>query len=81
MVHFVSVNRTRRLPVLHVFGKWPIDGQSCLEQFGQLFPDTEVKVIVFCDVVYSHCMGKEMYNHHLKYCVETASPNGCGVPK
>ncbi|CAH3168330.1 unnamed protein product [Pocillopora meandrina] len=58
IIHYgrACLSQTRRLPVLHVFGKWPINGQSCLEQFGQLFPDTEVKVIVFCDVVYSHCM-------------------------
>ena len=55
---FVSFNRTRRLPVLHVFGKWPISVQSCMEQFRQLFPDPAVKVIVFSDVVYNHCIGK-----------------------
>ena len=44
--------------MLHIFGKWPLDMQSCLEQFQMMFPDPAVKVLVFCDVVYSHCMGK-----------------------
>ncbi|PFX33545.1 2-(3-amino-3-carboxypropyl)histidine synthase subunit 2-like [Stylophora pistillata] len=60
IIHYgrACLSQTQRLPVLHVFGKWSISVQSCLEQFGQLFPDTDVKVIVFCDVVYDHCMGE-----------------------
>ena len=45
--------------MLHIFGKRPISIQSCHEQFKQLFPDPAVKVLVFSDVVYSHCMGEE----------------------
>ncbi|XP_068702450.1 2-(3-amino-3-carboxypropyl)histidine synthase subunit 2-like [Montipora foliosa] len=60
IIHFgqACLSQTRRLPVLHIFGKWPLDMQSCLEQFQMMFPDPAVKVIVFCDVVYSHCMAE-----------------------
>ena len=47
--------------MLHVFGKWPISIQHCSEQFRQMFPDPCVKVLVFCDVMYSHCIGR--YTH------------------
>ena len=59
-MYFVNCSffRTRRLPVLHVFGKWPISIQHCSEQFQQMFPDPCVKVLVFCDVMYSHCIGR-----------------------
>ena len=46
--------------MLYVFGKWPVNVQSCMEQFQQMFPDPEVKVLVFCDVMYSHCMGEKL---------------------
>lgn len=55
----ISFDRTRRLPVLHIFGKWPVNISSCLEKFKQLFPDPTVKVLVFSDVMYNHCMGKK----------------------
>ncbi|KAL9979820.1 hypothetical protein ACROYT_G017537 [Oculina patagonica] len=59
IIHYgrACLSQTRRLPVLHIFGKWPISIPSCLEQFKQLFPDPSVKVLVFSDVVYNHCMG------------------------
>ncbi|XP_029181638.2 2-(3-amino-3-carboxypropyl)histidine synthase subunit 2-like [Acropora millepora] len=58
IIHYgrACLSQTRRLPVLYVFGKWPFDVQSCMERFQQMFPDPEVKVLVFCDVMYSHCM-------------------------
>lgn len=46
--------------MLYVFGKWPVNVQSCMEQFQQMFPDPGVKVLVFCDVMYSHCMGEKL---------------------
>ena len=45
--------------MLHIFGKQPVNIQSCVEQFRQMFPDPVVKVLVFCDVMYSHCIGKD----------------------
>lgn len=46
--------------MLYVFGIWPVNVQSCMEQFQQMFPDPGVKVLVFCDVMYSHCMGEKL---------------------
>lgn len=46
--------------MLYVFGKWPVNVQSCMERFQQMFPHPEVKVLVFCDVMYSHCMGEKL---------------------
>jgi len=44
IIHYgrACLSQTRRLPVLYVFGKWPVDVQSCMEQFQQMFPDPEV---------------------------------------
>ena len=56
--------------MLHIFGKWPINIQSCSEKFRQMFPDCSVKVLVFCDVMYCHCMGK-VTSMHLRKTLET----------
>ncbi|NXS60149.1 DPH2 synthase, partial [Brachypteracias leptosomus] len=48
----------RRLPVLHIFGKQPIDTGRCAEAFRELYPDRQSRVVVLSDVVYAHAMGE-----------------------
>lgn len=59
-VHF----RTKRLPVLYVFGQEEVSPEACAAAFGEAFPDPEEHVIVFCDVVYTHCMGERFAHSH-----------------
>ncbi|XP_043100522.1 2-(3-amino-3-carboxypropyl)histidine synthase subunit 2 isoform X2 [Puntigrus tetrazona] len=47
----------RRLPLLYVFGKRPIDVQQCAVAFKELYPDHQSHVIVLYDVTYSHAIG------------------------
>ncbi|NXP82640.1 DPH2 synthase, partial [Ramphastos sulfuratus] len=47
----------RKLPVLHIFGKQPMDVRCCAEAFRELYPDRASHVVVLSDVVYAHAMG------------------------
>ncbi|XP_054240412.1 2-(3-amino-3-carboxypropyl)histidine synthase subunit 2 [Indicator indicator] len=48
----------RKLPVLHIFGKQPVDIRCCADAFRELYPDRESRVVVLSDVVYAHAMGE-----------------------
>ena len=50
--------RTKRLPVLYVFGQEEVSPEECAAAFREAFPDQKEQVIVFYDVVYAHCMGE-----------------------
>ncbi|XP_015278443.1 PREDICTED: diphthamide biosynthesis protein 2 [Gekko japonicus] len=45
-----------KLPVLHVFGRQPLDVMRCAEVFQELHPDLQAHVIVLSDVAYSHAI-------------------------
>ncbi|KAL8178823.1 UNVERIFIED_CONTAM: hypothetical protein K2H54_056835 [Gekko kuhli] len=45
-----------KLPVLHVFGRQPLDVMRCAEVFQELHPDLEAHVIVLSNVAYSHAI-------------------------
>lgn len=47
----------RRLPLLYVFGKRPIDVQQCATAFKELYPDLQSHVIILYDVTYTHAIG------------------------
>lgn len=47
----------RRLPLLYVFGKRPIDVQQCAAVFKELYSDHQSHVIILYDVTYSHAIG------------------------
>ncbi|XP_075615713.1 2-(3-amino-3-carboxypropyl)histidine synthase subunit 2 isoform X1 [Balearica regulorum gibbericeps] len=48
----------RKLPVLHIFGRQPLDIGRCAEAFRELYPDRQSHVVVLSDVVYAHAMGE-----------------------
>lgn len=56
----VILRRTKRLPVLHIFGREPIDVDSCATAFRRLFPDMESHVLMMCDTVYAYCLGEPL---------------------
>ncbi|XP_009466606.1 PREDICTED: diphthamide biosynthesis protein 2 [Nipponia nippon] len=47
-----------KLPVLHIFGRQPLDVGRCAEAFRELYPDRQSRVVVLSDVVYAHAMGE-----------------------
>lgn len=59
IVHYGTscLSPCRRLPLLYVFGKRPIDVQQCAAAFKELYPDPQSHVIVLYDVTYSHAIG------------------------
>ncbi|NWU94281.1 DPH2 synthase, partial [Upupa epops] len=60
VLHYGSacLSPCRRLPVLHIFGKQPLDIERCAEAFRELYPDRQSCVVVLSDVVYAHAMGE-----------------------
>ena len=48
----------RKLPVLHISGRQPLDIGHCTKTFRDLYPDRQSHVVVLSDVVYAHAMGE-----------------------
>ncbi|XP_067423975.1 2-(3-amino-3-carboxypropyl)histidine synthase subunit 2 isoform X2 [Emydura macquarii macquarii] len=47
-----------KVPVLHVFGRRPLDTERCVGAFRELYPDPLSHVVVLSDVVYAHALGE-----------------------
>lgn len=60
LVHYgpACLSPSRKLPVLHVFGRQQLDVMCCAETFQELYPDLQAHVVVLSDVVYSHAIGE-----------------------
>ncbi|KAI4886990.1 hypothetical protein NFI96_023484 [Prochilodus magdalenae] len=58
IVHYgrSCLSPSRRLPLMYVFGKRPIDVQKCAATFRELYPNNESHVVVLYDVTYSHAI-------------------------
>ncbi|XP_027025268.2 2-(3-amino-3-carboxypropyl)histidine synthase subunit 2 [Tachysurus fulvidraco] len=58
IVHYgrSCLSPSRRLPLMYVFGKRPIDVQECARVFRDLFPDQETHVVILYDVTFTHAM-------------------------
>ncbi|KAJ8276936.1 hypothetical protein GJAV_G00069550 [Gymnothorax javanicus] len=56
IIHYgtACLSPSRRLPVMYVFGKRPVDLQKCLSSFYDLYPDRQSNVIILYDVTYCH---------------------------
>ena len=54
--------RTKRLPVLYVYGAESIDTGNCHEKILEIIPDITCHIILFHDVVYQHSIGLFCYN-------------------
>ncbi|KAG9332962.1 hypothetical protein JZ751_013991 [Albula glossodonta] len=56
LVHYgrSCLSPSRRLPVMYVFGRRPVDLQRCSASFQELYPDRQSHVIILYDVIYSH---------------------------
>ncbi|XP_026518760.1 2-(3-amino-3-carboxypropyl)histidine synthase subunit 2, partial [Terrapene carolina triunguis] len=60
VVHYgpACLSPCRKLPVLHVFGRQPLDTERCAGAFRELYPDPQSHVVVLSDVVYAHALGE-----------------------
>ena len=60
VVHYgpACLSPCKKLPVLHVFGRQPLDVGRCAEVFRELYPERHSRVVVLSDVVYAHAMGE-----------------------
>ncbi|XP_068808984.1 2-(3-amino-3-carboxypropyl)histidine synthase subunit 2 isoform X1 [Struthio camelus] len=60
LVHYgpACLSPCGRLPVLHIFGRQPLDVERCAGAFRELYPDRQSHVVVLSDVVYAHAMGE-----------------------
>ncbi|KAM6080599.1 LOW QUALITY PROTEIN: 2-(3-amino-3-carboxypropyl)histidine synthase subunit 2 [Theristicus caerulescens] len=60
MLHYgpACLSPCGKLPVLHIFGRQPLDIGRCAEAFRELYPDRQSPVVVLSDVVYAHAMGE-----------------------
>ncbi|XP_072544167.1 2-(3-amino-3-carboxypropyl)histidine synthase subunit 2 [Salminus brasiliensis] len=58
IVHYgrSCLSPSRRLPLMYVFGKRPINVQKCAETFRELYPDSDSYVVVLYNVTYSHAI-------------------------
>ncbi|PIK42659.1 putative diphthamide biosynthesis protein 2-like [Apostichopus japonicus] len=56
IIHFgrSCLSPTTRLPVLHIYGRQPVDVEDLIKSFRELFSQSEQHVIVLYDVIYAH---------------------------
>ncbi|XP_062437396.1 2-(3-amino-3-carboxypropyl)histidine synthase subunit 2 [Rhea pennata] len=82
LVHYgpACLSPCRKLPVLHIFGRQPLDVERCMEVFRELYPDQQSCVVVLSDVVYAHAMGELEQQLHQEYPNVVFSRVACGDP-
>ncbi|XP_041924737.1 2-(3-amino-3-carboxypropyl)histidine synthase subunit 2 [Alosa sapidissima] len=58
IVHYgrTCLSPSKRLPLMYVFGRQPIDPQQCALSFKELYPDSQSHVVILYDVIYSHAI-------------------------
>ncbi|XP_049421293.1 2-(3-amino-3-carboxypropyl)histidine synthase subunit 2 [Epinephelus fuscoguttatus] len=58
IVHYGSacLSPSKRLPLMYVFEKRPVDLEKCTSAFRELYPDTQSHIIVLYDVNYVHAI-------------------------
>ncbi|NXE45301.1 DPH2 synthase, partial [Casuarius casuarius] len=82
LVHYgpACLSPCRKLPVLHIFGRQPLDVKRCAEVFRELYPDRQSHVVVLNDVVYAHAMGELQQQLCQEYPNVVFSRVVCGDP-
>ncbi|KAM7370117.1 hypothetical protein PAMP_011397 [Pampus punctatissimus] len=58
IVHYGSacLSASKRLPLMYVFEKRPVDLEKCASAFRELYPDTKTHIIILYDVNYVHAI-------------------------
>ncbi|KAK2858629.1 hypothetical protein Q5P01_003249 [Channa striata] len=62
IVHYGSacLSPSKRLPLMYVFEKRPVDVEKCAVAFRELYPDTQSHTIILYDVNYAHAINDLM---------------------
>ncbi|KAJ0022627.1 hypothetical protein NQD34_014761 [Periophthalmus magnuspinnatus] len=71
IVHYGSscLSPSKRLPLMYVFEKRPINVEKCVTVFKELYPDSQSHIILLYDVNYVHAIGD------LRTALQTEYPN------
>ncbi|KAF1372822.1 hypothetical protein PFLUV_G00253850 [Perca fluviatilis] len=58
IVHYGSacLSPSKRLPLMYVFERRPVDLEKCTSAFRELYPDTQSHIVILCDVNYVHAI-------------------------
>ncbi|KAK2886232.1 2-(3-amino-3-carboxypropyl)histidine synthase subunit 2 [Channa argus] len=58
IVHYGSacLSPSKRLPLMYIFEKRPVDVEKCASAFKELYPDTQSHTIILYDVNYAHAI-------------------------
>uniref|UniRef100_A0A8B9PQ55 2-(3-amino-3-carboxypropyl)histidine synthase subunit 2 n=1 Tax=Apteryx owenii TaxID=8824 RepID=A0A8B9PQ55_APTOW len=82
LVHYgpACLSPCGKLPVLHIFGRQPLDVERCAEVFREFYPDRQSHVVVLSDVVYAHAMGELEQQLCQEYPNVVFSSVACGDP-
>ncbi|XP_061569405.1 2-(3-amino-3-carboxypropyl)histidine synthase subunit 2 [Cololabis saira] len=56
IVHYGSacLSPSRRLPLIYIFEKRPLDVEACASSFRELYPDSQSHIVILYDVNYDH---------------------------
>lgn len=60
IVHYggTCLSPSRRLPLMYVFERRPVNLRACAAAFKELHPDTQAHVVLLYDVNYAHAIRK-----------------------
>lgn len=63
IVHYGSacLSPSKRLPLMYVFERRPVDLEKCTSAFRELYPDPQSHIIILYDVNYVHAISKLFY--------------------
>ena len=63
IVHYGSacLSPSKRLPLMYVFERRPVDLEKCTSAFRELYPDTQSHIVLLYDVNYGHAISKAFF--------------------
>lgn len=63
IVHYGSacLSPSKRLPLMYIFERRPVDVEKCTSAFRELYPDTQSHIVLLYHVNYVHAISKLFY--------------------
>lgn len=63
IVHYggACLSPSKRLPLMYIFEKKPVDVEMCAASFRELYPDSQSHIIILYDVNCAHAVSKLSY--------------------
>ena len=74
IVHYGSacLSPSKRLPLMYIFEKRPLDVETCASSFRELYPDRQSRIVVLYDVNYDHAIGRFYVQDTVRQCVHVS---------